>query len=62
MLRIEIEEEEAAVLREALENYISDLGMEVSSTDSLDYREKLKHKRTLLQGIIERLNGGSGPG
>ncbi len=43
------------VLAEALDSYLSDLGMEITDTDSMDYREKLKSKRTVIQKILKEL-------
>ena len=34
------------MLREVLENYLSDLRMEIADTDSMDFREGLKHRKS----------------
>jgi hypothetical protein len=52
---IQIADDEAEVLRSVLEEYISELRMEVSNTDSMDFREELKRKEEILKGLAGRL-------
>jgi len=52
---IQLAEEEAAVLRSVLEEYISELRMEVANTDSMDFREDLKRKEEILKALVGRL-------
>lgn len=54
-LNLELGEEDANVLREALADYLSDLRMEIADTDQQDFREHLKHRKVILAGILERL-------
>ena len=56
--RLELDEAEAGVLRETLADYVSDLRMEISNTDSMDFREALKEKERLLKRLLERLGPG----
>jgi hypothetical protein len=51
----ELDPEEAKVLAEALAEYISDLRMEISNTDSMDFREGLKERERILKSLLERL-------
>lgn len=55
MIRIELSEEEAERLHVALQGYISELGMQISATDLLAFREDLKATRDLLRRIEEAL-------
>jgi len=55
MIRIELSDEEATLLAEALRGEVSDLSMEIADTDALDFRQRLKHKKTLLEGLVRRL-------
>jgi hypothetical protein len=55
MARLELESREASVLRRALEDYVSDLRMEVANTDSQEVRDDLKETERILKSIIERL-------
>jgi len=52
---IQIAEEEAEVLRSVLEEYISELRMEVANTDSMDFREELKRKEAVLKAMVKQL-------
>ncbi len=52
---IKLSDSEIEILSEALESHLSDLGMEITDTDSMEYREKLKAKRTVIQKILKEL-------
>jgi hypothetical protein len=52
---IQIADDEVEVLRSVLDEYISELRMEVSNTDSMDFREELKRKEEILKGLAGRL-------
>ena len=52
---ITLSDSEKEILTEALDTYLSDLGMEITDTDSMDFREKLKYKRTVIQKILKDL-------
>lgn len=58
MLRIELSAEEAEELSGILENYLSDLRMEIVDTDSQDFREGLKKRKELLSRIVDELKSG----
>lgn len=47
--------EEASKLREMLEDYLSDLRMEISNTDSMEFRNGLKQREELLKKVILEL-------
>jgi len=55
MSTLELTADESAMLRGILESYLSDLRMEISNTDSMDYREMLKVKEVFLKKIIPGL-------
>ena len=55
MPRIDLGAEEAPLLREMLESYLSDLRMEIADTDSFDFRQELKRREALLRRIIDEL-------
>jgi hypothetical protein len=57
MVHIELEPHDAEVLRLALENYLSELRMEIANTDSLDYREELKARKAVLRRIVGMVGG-----
>ena len=55
MVKIEFTSEEAQNLQAILENYLSDLRMEIVDTDGHDYREMLKKRRDFVSKVIEQL-------
>jgi len=55
VVQIEMTPEEAQILLEILEVYLSDLRMEIADTDQTDFREGLKRKEVFLKELIERL-------
>jgi hypothetical protein len=60
MTRLELNEHENKVLTEMIESAISDLGYEIANTDSADYRDGLKDKKTVAAAILQRLQDTSG--
>jgi hypothetical protein len=54
-LPIELAPEEADVLAEVLSEYLSDLRMEISDTDSMDFRTQLKRKQALLKDVLAKI-------
>jgi hypothetical protein len=56
MAQIILTQEEAAVLRGALNSYVSDLRMEIADTDSWQFRQNLKREAVLLRKLLEQLD------
>jgi hypothetical protein len=55
VIRLELEPEEAETLKTVLEEYVSELRMEVANTDDMGFRESLKRTEALLRSLIQRL-------
>lgn len=55
MVRIELATNEASMLREILESFLSDLRMEVANTDQMDFREQLKTREVFIKSLLTRL-------
>jgi hypothetical protein len=55
-----LNDREREALRGVLEDYVSDLRMEISKTDSQEFRDGLKEREDLLKGILARLKSGNG--
>lgn len=55
MLELKLSPAEQQILVEVLESAISDLGMEIGSTDSQDYRETLKTRKQTLIKVVDSL-------
>ena len=60
MTQIEVTQEEALLLTEVLDSCISNLGMEIAGTDSMDYRIMLKARKAFLLDFKSRVNQGEG--
>jgi hypothetical protein len=52
---IKLSDSETEILSEVLESYLSDMSMEISDTDKMDYREKLKARRTVIRKILKEI-------
>ena len=55
MIHLELTKEEKEMLIDILENDLSDLRMEITDTDSLDFREMLKKQKEVLKKVLETL-------
>lgn len=58
-IELNLTEEDAEIVIEILDNYLSDLSMEITDTDSMDFREKLKSRRTSVQRVLKILREGT---
>ncbi|MBI4240265.1 MAG: hypothetical protein HY613_00995 [Candidatus Rokubacteria bacterium] len=47
--------EEQELLAETLNRYLSDLRMEITRTDSRQFKARLRHHEQIIQGLIEKL-------
>jgi hypothetical protein len=57
MVQLNLSAEEQKLLRQQLESMLSDLRMEIASTDLMDFREQLKQRKRVLQKTLEALAG-----
>lgn len=55
MAKLILDDEEAGMLRDILDGYLSDLRMEIADTDSQDFREILKRRKAFLGRLLEQL-------
>ena len=55
MPTLNLSSEQAETLAEVLEDYISDLRMEVANTDSQEFRDDLKKKELFLKDLLSQL-------
>lgn len=58
MIQLDLTPRERDLIVDAVESYLSDLRMEISDTDSLDFREKLKERKAALQKLLDGLEAG----
>lgn len=54
-IEITINDDDAKILVDILENDISELSGEISDTDRLEFRDTLKSKRMVLQRILAEI-------
>jgi hypothetical protein len=59
MVHAAFSDEEARMMKEALENYLSELNSEMFVTDSLTFKhvEDLTHKKAIVVDMIGKLEG-----
>lgn len=55
MHRLELTFEQQEVLRDMVNRAVADMGVEVSHTDSHDFKEMLKHRLKILRQIAAQL-------
>ncbi len=60
MPQITLSEEEAGSLRSVLEEYLSDLRMEIADTERMELRESLKRQEAFLTRVLAQLPAGKG--
>lgn len=55
MQTIELSAEEREVLHDVLEREFKEIDVEVFRTDTRDFKELLKHRRMVLEGLLLKL-------
>jgi len=55
MVRIELSQEEHDLLVAVLDEFLSDLRMEIADTDSTDYKDELRHEKAVIVALIEKV-------
>jgi len=55
MTTLNLTPDQAVILKETLNSFLSDMGMEIADTDNYDFRQMLKKRRELLEGILAML-------
>ena len=59
MQKIELTSEEAEILRDILQYNLKEIDIEVFRTDTHDFKEKLKHRRHVIEHLLGRLMVGT---
>lgn len=55
MVKIELTDSEARILRNVIENYTSHLEVEIHRTEKRDFREALEEREKFLHDVVDRL-------
>jgi hypothetical protein len=56
-MELRLDANEATMLAEVLERYLSDLRVEITDTDNPNYRRELRDEREGLEAVLTRLKG-----
>jgi len=55
MVQITLTEEESVILRDVLDNYLSDLRQEISATDLVEFKDNLKARKNVIMKVLDAL-------
>ena len=55
MATLELSSEEEKELLSFIERYYHDLRVEIANTDDREFRRTLKHRETIIRGILDRM-------
>jgi dGTP triphosphohydrolase len=55
MVKLELTEQQAKVLSEILDTFMSDLRMEIADTERKAWRDKMKEEEDFIKDLIKRL-------
>ncbi len=56
MITVQLTEDEAAILKQSLELFLSDVRMEICDTDRADFRDGLKHEKSTIEHVLAQLD------
>jgi hypothetical protein len=62
MVQLHLDEEERSILLQLLENCISDMRVEITATDNIDYKTMLKGRKAVLMKLLVALQETEGVG
>lgn len=55
MIQLNLTDDEASILKQALATYLSDLRMEIADTDQQEFRDRLKQEEVVVKTILGTL-------
>jgi LPS O-antigen subunit length determinant protein (WzzB/FepE family) len=58
-VNLDLTQEDAAILRDVIRSYLSDLHDEIAHTENYEFREGLQARQRRLTDLLERLGGES---
>ena len=56
MVQITLTDKESDILRDVLDNYLSDLRQEISATDLVEFKENLKARKNVIMKVLDALS------
>ena len=60
-MELKLEMNEVEVLRQSLKLFLSDLRMEISDTESYDFRQGLKQDEVIIKAVLAKLESVGAP-
>ncbi len=58
-MTLTLDDEERTLLAEILDRDLRELGHEINHTDDHGFKARLRHRESVLNGILARVRGGS---
>jgi LPS O-antigen subunit length determinant protein (WzzB/FepE family) len=55
MIQLSLTQEEEVILRDVLNNYLSDLRQEISATDLAEFKDTLKARKDVIMKVLDSL-------
>ena len=55
MIQLQLTDEESVILRDVLDNYLSDLRQEISATDLVEFKDILKARKNVIMKVLDAL-------
>jgi hypothetical protein len=52
MISLDLSSVECEILADVLASYLSDLRMEIADTDSMDFRDRLKQRKSVVEKVL----------
>jgi len=56
MIQLALTQEESVILKDILDNYLSDLRQEISATDLVEFKEILKARKDVITKVLDALS------
>lgn len=56
MIQLALTQEETVILKDILDNYLSDLRQEISATDLVEFKEILKARKDVIMKVLDALS------
>jgi len=55
MISLDLSSVEREILSDVLASYLSDLRMEIADTDSMDFRDRLKRRKSVVEKVLDEV-------
>lgn len=55
MISLDLSSVEREILADVLDSYLSDLRMEIAHIDSMDFRDRLKQRKSVVEKVLDEV-------